>query len=164
MEKYFNDIKSFMDLKKKYKKLCFKLHPDLGGDKEEFQKMQNEYENIFEYWKKNNNSTQEKKYYTTESVKDYREMVEKLLKLGLDFDLVGNWIWIIADKKTYPIREKINALGFIYSKSKKKFWKDLSNNVTGKTKGYKGKNYSKITQKYGCQSFTGKKEETILLN
>ena len=159
MKKYFDNINSFMELKKKYKELCFKLHPDLGGNTEEFQNMQNEYESVFEYWKKQNNTTQEKKYHTSESVKDYKDIVEKLLKLGLDFDLVGNWIWIIANKKTYPIREKINSLGFIYSKSKRKFWKDLSNNVTEKTKGQKGKNYDKITQKDGCQSYPGKKEE-----
>ena len=34
MKKYFNDIKSCIDVNKKYKKLFFKLHPDLGGDKE----------------------------------------------------------------------------------------------------------------------------------
>ena len=163
MKKYFDNINSFMELKKKYKELCFKLHPDLGGKKEDFQEMVNEYESIFDYWKNKNNETEEKKYHTSESIKDYREIVEKLLKLGLDFDLVGNWIWIIANKQTYPIREKINALGFIYSKSKKKFWKDLSNNVTEKTKGYKGKNYNKIIQKYGCKSFSGKKEEILKL-
>ena len=163
MKKYFNNVASFMELKKEYKRLCFKLHPDLGGNKEEFQDMQNEYESIFEYWKKNNNTTTQEKYHTSEGVKDYKEMVEKLLKLGLDFDLVGNWIWIIANKKTYPIREKINSLGFIYSKSKRKFWKDLSNNVTEKTRGYRGKNYDKITKKYGCQSFKGKKEEILKL-
>ena len=163
MKKYFTNISSFMDLKKTYKKLCFELHPDLGGSKEKFQEMVNEYESIFDYWKNNNNTTQEKKYHTSEGVKDYKDIVDTLLKLGLDFDLVGNWIWIIANKKTYPIREKINSLGFIYSKSKRKFWKDLSNNVTEKTKGYKGKNYDKITQKYGCQSFKGKKEEILRL-
>ena len=163
MKKYFTNISSFMDLKKTYKKLCFELHPDLGGSKEKFQEMVNEYESIFDYWKNNNNTTQEKKYHTSEGVKDYKDIVDTLLKLGLDFDLVGNWIWIIANKKTYPIREKINSLGFIYSKSKRKFWKDLSNNVTEKTKGYKGKNYDKITKKYGCQSFSGKKEEILKL-
>ena len=160
MLKYFDNISSFMDLKKKYKELCFKLHPDLGGNKEEFQNMQNEYESVFEYWKKNNNTTQEKKYHTSENVKDYKEVVEKLLKLGIEFDVVNNWIWIPATKETYPVKEKINALGFIYSKAKRKFWKDLSGFVTEKTRGYKSrKKYSDITSKYGCQTFKGKKEE-----
>lgn len=164
MKKYFDDINSFMDLKKKYKELCFKLHPDLGGKKEDFQEMVNEYEGIFEYWKNNNNNTQEKKYHTSESVKDYREIVEKLLKLGLEFDVVNNWIWIVANKDTYPVRDKISALGFIYSKAKRKFWKDLSGAVTEKTRGYKSKKkYSDITSKYGCQSFKGKKEEIFKL-
>ena len=164
MKKYFNNINSFMELKKKYKELCFKLHPDLGGNTQDFQAMQNEYESVFDYWKNNNNTTQEKKYHTSESVKDYKDIVEQLLKLGLEFDVVNNWIWIPATKETYLVREKINQLGFIYSKAKRKFWKDLSGVVTQKTKGYKSKKkYSDITNQYGCQSFKGKKEEILKL-
>ncbi len=164
MLKYFDNINSFMELKKRYKKLCFELHPDLGGKKEDFQEMVNEYESIFEYWKKNNNTTQDKKYHTSEGVKDYKDIVDTLLKLGLEFDVVNNWVWIVANKDTYPIREKISQLGFIYSKAKRKFWKDLSGAVTEKTRGYKSKKkYSDITSKYGCQSFKGKKEEILKL-
>lgn len=162
--KYFDNISSFMDLKKKYKELCFKLHPDIGGKKEDFQEMVNEYEQLFDYWKNENNRTQEKKYHTSEGIKDYKDIVEQLLKLGLDFDVVNNWIWIPATKETYLVRDKINTLGFIYSKAKRKFWKDLSGVVTQKTKGYKSKKkYSDITNQYGCQSFKGKKEEILKL-
>ena len=164
MKKYFDNINSFMELKKEYKRLCFKLHPDLGGNKEEFQNMQNEYESIFDYWKNKNNETEEKKYHTSEGVKDYKDIVEQLLKLGLDFDVVNNWIWIVANKDTYPVRDKISQLGFIYSKAKRKFWKDLSGAVTERTKGYKSKKkYSDITSKYGCKSFVGKKVEILKL-
>ena len=157
MKKYFTNINSFMELNKTYKKLCFELHPDLGGSKEKFQEMVNEYEQLFEYWKNENNRTQDKKYHTREGVKDYEDMVDTLLNLGLNFDLVNNWIWITADKNTYPIRDKIKSLGFQYSKPKRKFWKDLSGNVKERTKNYRTKKkYKDIIDTYGCQSFKGK--------
>lgn len=44
MKKYFEHITTAQELKKAYKRLCLKLHPDKGGDPAEFKAMQAEYE------------------------------------------------------------------------------------------------------------------------
>lgn len=43
MYKYFN---SNEDLKKQYRELCKRLHPDHGGNEEDFKEMMAEYERI----------------------------------------------------------------------------------------------------------------------
>jgi DnaJ-class molecular chaperone len=43
-ENYFDGISDKEEIKKRYRKLANKLHPDKGGDTEEFKKMQSDYE------------------------------------------------------------------------------------------------------------------------
>jgi curved DNA-binding protein CbpA len=45
-EGFFDNIKSKKDLKKSYRELSKKMHPDKGGNAEEFKKMQNEYDKL----------------------------------------------------------------------------------------------------------------------
>lgn len=42
--KYFSNAETLEELKKEYKKMVLKLHPDKGGDVAEFKKMQAEFE------------------------------------------------------------------------------------------------------------------------
>ena len=49
--KYFNNIKSFSDLKKQYRKLVLDNHPDKGGTIEVMQEINKEFEQIFNVWK-----------------------------------------------------------------------------------------------------------------
>ncbi len=53
--RYFTDCKTAEELKKAYRTWAKKLHPDLGGNAEEFKVMQAEYEKLWERLKKGNN-------------------------------------------------------------------------------------------------------------
>jgi hypothetical protein len=44
--KYFVNINSAEELRKMYRELVITMHPDKGGNAEEFAEMQNEYDNI----------------------------------------------------------------------------------------------------------------------
>ena len=46
--KYFKNCHTAEELKKEYRKLAMKLHPDIGGDGEEFKAMQAEFEKLWE--------------------------------------------------------------------------------------------------------------------
>ena len=50
--KYFINIESLADLKKKYRELAIKNHPDNGGDTVVMQEINKEYDELFPYWKK----------------------------------------------------------------------------------------------------------------
>lgn len=49
--KYFNNIKSFSDLKKQYRKLVLDNHPDKGGTTEVMQEINKEFEKLYNIWK-----------------------------------------------------------------------------------------------------------------
>ncbi|MDT2753252.1 DnaJ domain-containing protein, partial [Enterococcus thailandicus] len=45
--KYIKNVETLEELKKAYKKLAFKLHPDCGGNEEEMKILNNEYDELF---------------------------------------------------------------------------------------------------------------------
>lgn len=49
--KYFNNIKSFSDLKKQYRNLVLNNHPDKGGTTEMMQEINKEFEQLYNVWK-----------------------------------------------------------------------------------------------------------------
>lgn len=48
---YLVEIKTFEDLKAKYREWALKLHPDMGGTDAEMQVLNNEYDQLFPVWK-----------------------------------------------------------------------------------------------------------------
>lgn len=53
--KYFKEVQSLEDLKKQFKKLAMKHHPDRGGDQETMKAINNEYDKLFPIWKAKDN-------------------------------------------------------------------------------------------------------------
>lgn len=60
--KYFKNIKDLSELKKRYKHLALQLHPDVGGNEEDMQLLNAEFEQLFNVFKViNKNVKAEKK-------------------------------------------------------------------------------------------------------
>lgn len=57
MAKYFKNVKSFEDLKKSYKDLIKKNHPDNGGDLEVMKEINVEFDALFPIWKNRKEET-----------------------------------------------------------------------------------------------------------
>lgn len=57
MAKYFKNVKSFEDLKKSYKDLIKKNHPDNGGDLEVMKEINVEFDALFPIWKNQEEAT-----------------------------------------------------------------------------------------------------------
>nr|DAQ30814.1 MAG TPA: DnaJ-like protein [Caudoviricetes sp.] len=109
--KYFNNIKSFSDLKKQYRKLVLDNHPDKGGTIEVMQEINKEFEQLFNVWKYKKETEDNTGYandYEGATAKEYTQQVyEEYSWTGSRYDgrltlsdickKVAAWV-----KKTYP--------------------------------------------------------------
>ena len=123
MTKYFQNPQTLDDLKRQYKHLAQKHHPDVGGDTATMQAINAEYEERFEVLKRTQNTQAAedvtgKTRATTESAGDFIAIVSLLLSLdGLEVELCGRWLWIGGNTRAH--KEALKAAGCRWSSSKK---------------------------------------------
>ena len=159
----FRNCENLEDLKKLYRKLAMKHHPDHGGSVKDMQEINSLYEKYFEILKTSNNrkaSAGAQGYkHTNEQAGAYIEIIDVLMKLeGLKIDVCGSWIWLSGN--TYPYKDIIKDQGFRYSKNKKSWYRDMSGNWSDKKR--RG-HYSmdQIYQKFGRVSYESKGAELL---
>ena len=158
MFKWFKDCQTIEDVKKTYKKLAIKYHPDLNKERDTtavMAEINNEYEKAFNCYKNIHSSDNAKQaengatseYNTAETPEMFRDIINGLIHCdGVNIDIVGSWVWLTGS--TYEYRETIKGLGFKWA-NKKKAWywhaddyKCRRSNMT----------LDEIKMKYGCQS------------
>lgn len=156
MTKYFVNCKTLDELKKVYKALAVKHHPDVGGDTATMQAINAEYEARFEVLKRSQNEqaaadTTGRTRATTESAGDFIAIINALLHLdGLEVELCGRWLWIGGE--TMKHREALKAAGCRWS-SQKKLWS--WHFAEDGSRWHKGsKTMAQIRAKYGSTTFT----------
>ncbi len=115
--KYFSLTKESKidDVKKQYKKMAFKLHPDVGGSTEEMQELNNEYEKALKFIGDNNN-----KNYSVDM--DFIQIIEDLIQMGMDnvqIEICGWFIYVSGNTK--PYKNKLSEKKLIWN-SKKIAW------------------------------------------
>ena len=155
MTKYFVNCKTLDELKKVYKHLAQKHHPDVGGDTATMQAINAEYEARFEVLKRSQNEqaaedTTGKTHATTESAGDFITIIDHLLKMdGLEIELCGRWLWIGGE--TMKHKEELKACGCRWSSTKKLWsWHFQEDGM----KWHKGsKTMAQIRSKYGSTTF-----------
>lgn len=106
------------DLKKQYRNLCKKLHPDFGGCEETFKAMLNEYQDLIV--KGFNNS-----YKAENNDQNLTETMEQILKDlvhidTIDIELVGSWLWLSGN--TYECKDLLKEKGFKWNGKRKKWY------------------------------------------
>ena len=145
--KYFKDCHTCEDVKQLYKKLAKKLHPDCGGNAEEFKKMSAEYEKAFECYKNIHVNAEGETYEkeTAETPNIFKDIIDKIIHFdGITIEVIGSWIWITGNTMLY--KDEIKAAGFWWSKTKRAWY---YNGSTEKTKHRGRYKMEELRRKWG---------------
>lgn len=153
--RYFNNVETLEELRKQYKELLKKFHPDNPqGSTEATQEINTEYERLFKVLKdKHESKTAEsenskadfnKKYYDFAEDKALREMLNKIIGFnGVKIEIIGNWIWCFD---SYGYRKELKELGFKYAGQKKAWYYHTE---AFRKKGHKALSMDDIRNYYG---------------
>lgn len=145
---FFKNVKSLEDLKKQYKELAKKFHPDLGGSKEQMQQLNEEYEGLLNTGHFNFEKT------SISAEKELREVIEKIVVLdNIVIEICGTWIWVSGE--TYPVKDSLKKAGFKFAGKKKKWY--YSPEGTAKKKRRGSYSMDKIRKTYGSKVVSGRR-------
>lgn len=134
MKTYFSNVQTLDELRKQYRDLLKKYHPDNGGSEEETKAINVEYERLFRILKDKHTRQQDTTDNKTDSKTSYdnmrynfeedellREMLQKVIHLsGITIEIIGNWLWISGN--TYQYRKELKDLGFKFAGQKKSWY------------------------------------------
>lgn len=156
---YF-DVKTINDLdnlKKEYKKLALKYHPDRGGTTEQMQSINNEYDKLRAKILKGSNLSEDQKKNEIVIDEAIREIVNVLILIpGIEIEVIGKWIWVSGN--TYPVKGELKSAGLIFiKKDGKPYW--VYKGVESLSRG--GTPMDIIKQKYGVHKFDIKPGKSI---
>lgn len=158
--KYFNNVNTLEELRRQYKELLKRFHPDNPqGSTEACQDINAEYDRLFKLLKDKHENKSDKttdgtaskqtsynaNMYDWENDRSLREVLQKIINFdGIEIEIVGAWLWVSGN--TYPHKDELKTVGFIWSKQHKKWhW----HNGEFKRYGHKKLSYSEIKYKYG---------------
>lgn len=138
---------TLQELKNSFRKLAIQLHPDKGGNEEDFKAMVNEYEKTLKSFVSGNYSF-DKAEKEINLDAEMREVLENIFGLdNITIEIVGSWLWITGN--TFPVKDTIKGAGFKFA-SKKKAWFWHSGDF--KKKSRSEFNLSEIKNLYGSQT------------
>lgn len=130
MKTYFNNIHTLEELRKQYKELLKKYHPDnVNGSTEITQQINTEYKKLFQSLKDKHESKQTETdntnynnyKYDFESDEKLREVLQKIINFtNINIEIVGCWLWV--DGATYNYKTTLKELGFKWASEKKKWY------------------------------------------
>lgn len=154
---YFKNCRCIEDVKETFRDLAKKLHPDCGGDAEEFKKMMAEYTVVFNRLKNvhrtgekktEQNAEQKTEQRTDYSAEEFADIINKVIFMdGVEIEIVGTWIWLSGN--TYNYKDEIKAAGFFWSSKHKKWY---YNGSKKKSKKHSKLTYEQVKDIHGCKT------------
>lgn len=119
--KWFDNITDIEELRKKYKELLMRYHPDNNPDTDTTETMQDinsEYDRLIKTFKGIHTENNASDFSEDELKNVLNELVK--IKANITIELVGRWIWVYGpDTKT--IKNRLKELGFRWSPKKEKW-------------------------------------------
>ena len=131
MTSYFNinysaltNEQALNELKKQNRQQATKLHPDAGGNEEEFKVMYKEFETLFNKIKNQYNKVvreTQQGHEKTETPEVYADIINALIRYDdLIIELCGTWIWISGNTKEH--KEVLKANKCRWAKNKEMWY------------------------------------------
>lgn len=156
--KWFKNVNSVESLKKQYKTLCKKYHPDLNKDTDTndiMKEINSEYSSLFDRYKNIHESesgeTYTAKESTTEQSEDFIKIINSIINFNIDIEIIGSWVWCF---NSYEYREQLKELGFKYA-AKKRAWCWHSGEYKARRSR---KTLAEIRETYGSETIKTKEE------
>ena len=156
----FFDTKVIADLdnlKKEYKKLAMKYHPDKGGTTAQMQSINAEYDKLREKILKSSNLTEDQRKNEIVIDDAIRDIIDVIILIpNINIELIGKWIWVSG--KTYAVKSELSAAGLEFiRKAGAPYW--VYKGVESKSRG--GTPMDEIKKKYGVHKFDHKPPKNI---
>lgn len=135
MAGYFKNVESLEQLRKQYRDLLKKYHPDNGGSEDITKAINTEYDQLFKILKNKHESKStddsgnanakasdyNQNMYDWENDKALREVLQKIINFdGIEIEIAGQWIWISGN--TYSYKKELKEIGFKWASQKKQWY------------------------------------------
>ena len=149
--KYFSNPQTLEELKKQYRELAFKYHPDRGGNTEKMKAVNNEYDELFKILKDvhrtKDGDSYTAKQETSENSEQFKDIINELMKMeNVIIEIIGCFIWLTGNTKTY--KDKLKEMKFQWH-SKKIAWYLKPEDY--KKRSHKDYDLDEIRQMYGTE-------------
>ena len=130
--RYFTNVNTIEELRRQFRDLLKKHHPDNGGNEDIAKEINAEYDVLFKMLKDKHEKTSagagaEKKSSYSESTYNYeedvklREVLQKIIHFtDITIEICGSWIWVSGN--TYQYRKELKVLGFNWASQKKQWY------------------------------------------
>lgn len=159
--KWFTNVHTVEELRKQYRQLMKKHHPDVGGNTEDAKEINSEYERLFAVLSRQEpqerpQGEQEYKDTTEDKAaedKAIRAVLDALAGIDADVEIIGSWVWVT--RGSFQNKELLKALHFRYA-SRKRAWYFHADEYHRRSK--KEVTLEQIREKYGSQKVNNRKE------
>lgn len=117
--KRFKGVNTVEELRKQYRILLKKYHPDnSGGSVEATQEINREYDELFAILSKRQNTNNGEQCYSEEENEQFKAILQKIINYNMVIEIIGTWVWCFD---CYGYKDSLKALGFNWA-AKKKAW------------------------------------------
>ena len=155
MNKWFKNVSSVEELRKQYRELLKKYHPDNdGGSVEITQEINAEYDRLFADLSKENKSDDKSSACDNEAENEaFKSIINDIIHINADIEIIGSWVWVHGG---YEYRELLKSIGFKFA-PKKKCWCWHFGDYRRRSK--REISLEEIRQKYGSQKVNSKSKQ-----
>lgn len=156
--KWFTNVRTVEELRKQYRQLMKKYHPDVGGSTEDAKQINAEYDRLYAVLSRQ--EAQERPQGEQDTTEDkaaedkaIRAVLDALAGIDADVEIIGSWVWVT--RNSFPYKELLKSLNFRYA-SRKRAWYFHADEYHRRSK--REVSLDEIREKYGSQKMNNRRE------